>query len=248
MRITMRQTSFVQTSWCRWDERQRVEPHESHAVITAHVTTVTHTLQVRLHTREGSALLSWKCCILDPFRADCRLRGSLAVSWLHSIQKHKLIIVDLKCGRADFKLGQLGQSGLRLGEEILRLEPGNRLVLEYQAHVLPIPIASNCPAHWWYRAGARKSSEVSSAPLASTLNRPLSMGQGQAVAQNGTTWHDSIQLHPAASNSLRFKHGRQTPIALLARRRRATWNVSRYFWENAKFLKWLRRSPQKSQR
>ena len=197
MRITMRQTSFVQTSWCRWDERQRVEPHESHAVITAHVTAVTHTLQVRLHTREGSALLSWKCCTLDPFRADCRLWGSLAVSWLHSIQKHKLIIVDLKCGRADFKLGQ---SGLRLGEEILRLEPGNRLVLEYQAHVLPVPIASNCPAHWWYRAGAGKSSEV----FLRTFGEYVETGRCQWVrarqwhrmAQHGTIPSNCIQLHP----------------------------------------------------
>lgn len=30
------------------------------------------------------------------------------------------------------------------------------------------------------------------------------MGQGQAVAQNGTTWHDSIQLHPTASSCIQL--------------------------------------------
>ena len=105
------------------------------------------------HDKLGSMTLSCTlfCCHSWVFQTTDRLWGSLAASWLFLSRDvayrfygrlwryfHHGSIVLLCCkGTALKYVSPWAESqSLRLGEEILRLEPGNRLVLEYQAENL----------------------------------------------------------------------------------------------------------------
>ena len=187
-----RQTSFVQTSWCRLSRKSWAEKSNQSADTWDLICPLIHParqaiscqpVQVRLHTREGSTvrkrlrcnfhvMTSWvpwrshvRCFVVIPecvclhvkvgvstclpnywqaMRKPCGLLAfseswcGIQVLWeivalFPSSWINCVIVLQGHC----LEICPWAESqSLRLGEEILKLEPGNRLVLENQAENL----------------------------------------------------------------------------------------------------------------